>query len=841
MNLHESPAVQVEALLALTTIAELCQHTYYQQSSEGISKEGSSVNGSTDSKLGELPITPPPYHFPFPGQPFPPNAMAHSSHRNGATLPFPTHEASSKSERTTHTYHDGAEVQSGFVSKKFSFNNSSMPNIPLPPPPHNMPPNFPGGPPWSQQHMSMMAGSMASFPPFSMSSSISNDPNMSSSQLPLPAQMMQSIGGPSPNAIFRHAEAIPTLISLLSSPNREVHEQAMWILGSFASGDSWPVPGSMPPGSVPTSTPSLVSENNEKMPHASPKEAILAAGVMEPLQACLEASPENVSLQRIGSWAISNLVETKMHQGKGSNKSSISSQTSDNHANTIKMRSLMPTLTRLLSSTDADTLSYICWALSHLCDGPTTNITYVVTYPTDIKGGLVPRLVQLLSHTNWKVIKPALRTIGNIVCAEIGDENNNYNHPSDWTNSDPAVPCDFTNVIVEADAVPRLKGLISHTNKEIQKEACWTLSNIAAGNIDQIQAVIDSGAISPLVRVINDKNTDQEVRSEACWVVLNATSCGSDRQVETLVSEGCVSVLTFLLEESTMVTMALEGLERVLQVEEKREFERKDNDRAPTSSISVSMIQKALEKHNGTNAVSKRANRIWKQHFVSCALCKQSFSRHRAGDVKFCTECKCHVCCRCNCEVYHLTYQEELWAATEEQNEASKQAKKSKKQKKKEKKKEKKGKQQDGDKVEGSNQVHVSTLDIDDKVQRNLKARSGPEQSRSSTVSSSSESGSVGALRSGSNRKTRANITTVAPIPSTNNSKSVGLSSSDPLAAKKIDERQQDTHITIESRKDVDQDQSQAPVDFVLYLQQTGSIIALARLMDALDCRDISM
>lgn len=209
----------------------------------------------------------------------------------------------------------------------------------------------------------------------------------------------------------------------------------------------------------------------------------------------------------------------------------------------------------------------MCWTLSHLCDGPSSHIAEVVTSSKDPKapkGGLVPRLVELLVHPSWRVTKPALRTIGNIVCAECSDENNQ------------GTTTDYTEVILECNAVPRLKELVTHSNREIQKEACWTLSNIAAGTVDQIQAVIDSGAIPPIVRLVRDKKTDQEVRSEACWVVLNATSCGSDSQIEVLVDEGCVAVLGVLLSEATMVMMALEGLERVLQVEETREMLRRE-------------------------------------------------------------------------------------------------------------------------------------------------------------------------------------------------------------------------------------------------------------------------
>lgn len=64
---------------------------------------------------------------------------------------------------------------------------------------------------------------------------------------------------------------------------------------------------------------------------------------------------------------------------------------------------------------------------------------------------------------SWRVTKPALRTIGNIVCAE------------DDT--------DYTQHIIDAGAVPCLQQLIAHSNREIQKEvgvscACCAYSSI---------------------------------------------------------------------------------------------------------------------------------------------------------------------------------------------------------------------------------------------------------------------------------------------------------------------------------------------------------------------------
>ena len=50
------------------------------------------------------------------------------------------------------------------------------------------------------------------------------------------------------------------------------------------------------------------------------------------------------------------------------------------------------------------------------------------------------------------------------------------------------------------------------------------------------------------------------------WVLLNATSCGSDLQIEFLVQHGCVAVLCELLSHPNMLVMAVEGLEKLLQV-----------------------------------------------------------------------------------------------------------------------------------------------------------------------------------------------------------------------------------------------------------------------------------
>lgn len=246
------------------------------------------------------------------------------------------------------------------------------------------------------------------------------------------------------------------LLRLLKSPSPEVVEQAMWVLGTVCA-DSPELRG-----------------------------AVLGLGGVGQIVAALERDEASLSLQRIGAWTLSNVCDAHMRPMQD-------------------VDAVLRLLARMLGGGDGQLLGHVCWAISHTCDGPTAHIQAVV------KAGMCPRLVALLGHADGHVVKPALRAIGNIVCAEEDR--------------------DYTQHIVDCGAVPALRLLVEHEDEDMQKEACWTLSNIAAGTVGQIQAVVDSGAIPPLVRIASDPGSNAEVCNEACWVLLNATSCGSDQQV----------------------------------------------------------------------------------------------------------------------------------------------------------------------------------------------------------------------------------------------------------------------------------------------------------------------
>ena len=476
---------------------------------------------------------------------------------------------------------------------------------------------------------------------------------------------------------------VPVLVKLLRSRSEDILEKAVWVLGNIA-GDSpvtrdavlaggalLPMINIIEKCSAPRSSktefnPDNSAENKKRVKEESDrkgKDSGEAGGDYGKLPAGESgvSSSKKMRLLRVSVWCVSNLCDGPSMLPSFPAKSVISAM-----------------IKALSAGTDAEIISHTCWALSHLCDGPSPHVQAVV------EANVCKSLTALLTHRSWRVVKPALRTIGNIVCAE--DD------------------VDYTQHIVDHNTVPCLRKLIEHSNKEIQKEACWTFSNIAAGTVSQIQCVLDSGAIAPLVALASSASTNPDVKIEACWVLLNATSCGSEQQIEYLVQHGCVSVLCDLLSHQNMLVMAVEGLEKLLQVGDdvacraahvSATTDPKCGPNTHAALMDLEKLNECISQNNDplTNTVSKRVTKILQKYFVGCAICNKRYPA-RTVSTKFCPECKCTVCTNCNCEVYHLSYQLKEWSDidTVEKTQASAKAaaKKKRRQKKKQKAKNRK-------------------------------------------------------------------------------------------------------------------------------------------------------
>ncbi|VDL57529.1 unnamed protein product [Hymenolepis diminuta] len=298
-------------------------------------------------------------------------------------------------------------------------------------------------------------------------------------------------GNSKQTAAVVQAGAVPYFLKLLSSPHMNVSEQAVWALGNII-GDG----------------PQL-------------RDMVIKQGLIKPLLNLLTPSISITFLRNI-TWVMVNLCRSK-----------------DPPPPIETINELLPALLYLITNTsDNQILVDTVWAISYLTDGGNFLISMV------INAEIVPHLVPLLSHPNFKVQTAALRAVGNIV-----------------TGTDQQ-----TQVVLDCGALSHFPQLLKHPKEKINKEAVWFLSNITAGDKSQVQAVIDHNLI-PLIIGHLDKS-EFLTQKEAAWAISNLTINGNEEQVRYLISQDVIPPLCRLLNsrDSQVVQVVLDGIANIIKM-----------------------------------------------------------------------------------------------------------------------------------------------------------------------------------------------------------------------------------------------------------------------------------
>ncbi|KAG8940397.1 hypothetical protein FRC04_005281 [Tulasnella sp. 424] len=336
---------------------------------------------------------------------------------------------------------------------------------------------------------------------------------------------------------------VSDFVSLLDSDDAQLQCEAAWIVTNIASGTTQQTQKVIDAGAIPKLARLAASPNEDVSDNAVWALANIAGdsavlrdrvedeGGINALVTILDNAGSNpTKVQRRTVWAISCYLNPW----------------SSRKLPVTKVKHLLPCLVRYIQETPVDeanmeSLEYAVQSLDRISDRHLSRLDFIAT-------GVVSRLVQLLADSSSSITlqKQALRCLGYLVSGNDLD----------------------TDSAVEAGLLPALSVPLASENQHLCQLACWNASNIAAGNHRQVLALLDSGLLEPVLRILGDTLNNNICRREACWVISNLTRKVDGGGVgQTLIEGHCLEGLTaaLLIPDRQSRELAVLGITNILE------------------------------------------------------------------------------------------------------------------------------------------------------------------------------------------------------------------------------------------------------------------------------------
>ncbi|GFZ21717.1 importin alpha isoform 2 [Actinidia rufa] len=191
----------------------------------------------------------------------------------------------------------------------------------------------------------------------------------------------------------------------------------------------------------------------------------------------------------------------------------------------LSREALIPLLDQLNEHAKLSMLRNATWTLSNFCRGK-PQPPFEQTRPA------VPVIKQVVHFNDEEVLISACRALRISLMVQMTKFKLLLRQASlnDLLNS--SLLQTVGDIVTGDDIQAQLRSCERCHKKSIKKEACWVISNIPAGNWEQIQAIIEVGLIAPLVNLL--QTAEFGIKTDAAWAISKATCRGTGEQINDI-------------------------------------------------------------------------------------------------------------------------------------------------------------------------------------------------------------------------------------------------------------------------------------------------------------------